>query len=77
MIWIHMLSRVLAVMNVHGFDKDAVVFSNLYHMYKANGCPYSRRQPIDIEAAVGTEGNLTSKTYDTIVKDKVRHVKHS
>jgi hypothetical protein len=27
-----MLSEVLAVMNFHGFDKDAAVFSNFYHM---------------------------------------------
>jgi hypothetical protein len=52
-----MLSKVLAVMNVHGFDKDAVVFSDFYHMSKANDCPYTKRRPIDIKAAVGREGN--------------------
>ena len=52
-----MLSEVLAVMNFHGFDKDAAVFSNLYYMSKANDCPYTKRQPIDIEAAVGRDGN--------------------
>jgi hypothetical protein len=52
-----MLSEVLAVLNVHGFDKDAAVFSDFYHMSKADDCPYTKRQPIDIEAVVRREGN--------------------
>lgn len=52
-----MLSKVLAVVNFHGFDKDAAVFSNLYYMPKANNCPYTKRWPIDIEAAMGREGD--------------------
>ena len=52
-----MLSEVLAVLNIHGFDKDAAVFSNLYYMSKANDCPYTKGWPIDIEAAVGRDGN--------------------
>ena len=52
-----MLSEVLAVMNIHGFDKDAAVFSDFYYMSKANGCPYIKRRAIDIKAAVGREGN--------------------
>ena len=54
---IRMLSEVLAVMNVHEFDKDAAVFSGFYHMSKANGCPYTKRRSIDIEAVMGREGN--------------------
>ena len=53
----HMFSEVLVVMNFHGFDKDAAVFSNLYYMSKANDCPYTKRWPIDIEAAVGRDEN--------------------
>ena len=52
-----MLSEVLAVMNFHGFDKDAAVFSHFYHMLKANDCVYTKRRPINIEVAVGREGN--------------------
>jgi hypothetical protein len=52
-----MLSEVLAVMNVHGFDKDALVFSDSYHMSEVNDYLYTKRRPIDIEAAVGREGN--------------------
>ena len=59
-------------MNIHGFDKDAAVFSNLYYMSKANDCPYTKRWPIDIEAAVGRDGRYTSETHDRIVKNKVR-----
>jgi hypothetical protein len=43
-----MLSKVLAVMNDRGFDKDTVIFSDFYHMSKANDCPYT---------TVGREGN--------------------
>jgi len=46
------LNKVLAVMNFHGFDKDAVVFSNFYHMSKANDCPYTGRRLIDIEGII-------------------------
>jgi len=53
----HMLSKVFAVMSFHGFDKDMAVFSNLYYMPKANDCPYTKRWPIDIEAALRREGN--------------------
>jgi hypothetical protein len=37
-----MLSKVLAVMNVHRFDQDAAVFSDFYDMSKANDCPYTK-----------------------------------
>ena len=42
-------------MNIHGFDKDAVVFSDFHYMSKADDCPYTKRQPIDSEAAVRRE----------------------
>jgi len=54
-------SEVLAVMNFHGFDKDAAVFSNFYNMSKAKDCPYTKRRPIDIEAAVGREGTRPAR----------------
>jgi hypothetical protein len=45
------------VVNVHGFDKDAAVLSDFYHMSEVNDCPYTKRRPIDIEAEVGREEN--------------------
>ena len=51
------LSKVLAVLNIHGFDKDAAVFSDFYHISKADDCPYTKRWPIDIEEAVRRKGS--------------------
>ena len=41
-------------------------------MSKANDCPCTKRRSIDIEAAMGREGNQISETHDRIVKDQVR-----
>jgi hypothetical protein len=74
-----MLSEVLAVRNFYGFDKDAVVFGNFYHMHKANDCPYTnlKRRPIDIEAAVGREETRLARSMKESSRTKCGHVKPS
>ena len=64
-------------MNFHGFDKDATVFSNFYHMSMANDCPYTKRRLIDIEAAVGREGTRPVKPMIESSRTKCGHVKSS
>ena len=51
------LSKVLAVVNVHGFDQDVAAFSDFYHVSNANDRPYTKGRLINIEEAMGREGN--------------------
>jgi len=71
-----MLSKVLAVVNVHGFDQDAAAFSDFYHMSKANDCPYTKGRPIDIEEAMG-RGTRPGRPMTGSSRTKRGHVKPS